>query len=114
MAKNAATSDQMATIHSKLAKIFTKVLEKYERGMQALDDIPADQIEEDMLDALLEIQEPSPAMLSAIAKFLKDNDIGLDTEEVDELNSTQKRLEERRNARKKAGVNLSVVPAVGE
>jgi len=54
-------------------------------------------------------------MLSAIAKFLKDNDIGMDSEAVDELNATQRRLADRREACKRAGMaNLAVVPHVDE
>jgi hypothetical protein len=99
-------------MHSLLARVLTRTLEKYERAMEALDAIPRDEIEEEMLEALLAIQEPNPAMVSAIAKFLKDNDIGLDSDEVEELNSTQRRLEERRKARAASGLNLSIVPHV--
>ena len=69
-------------------------------------------MEEELVLALVELQEPNPAMLSAISKFLKDNDIGFDSEEVDALGETERRLAERREARKKAGVDLTVVPLV--
>ena len=112
MAKGAANEQTLGKLHSHLARVFTKVLEKYERGMEALDTLPRDEVESDLLEELLKIGEPNPAMLSAISKFLKDNDIGMDSEAVEELNSTQRRLEDRRAARKAAGLNLSVVPHV--
>ena len=112
MAKGAANEQTLGKLHSHLARVFTRVLEKYERGMEALDNLPRDEIESDLIEELMKLSEPNPAMLSAIAKFLKDNDIGMDSEAVEELNSTQRRLEERRAARKAAGINLSVVPHV--
>lgn len=113
MAKGAAKEESLGRLHSHLANVFTKVLEKYERGLEALDAIPRDEVEGDLIEALMELSEPNPAMLSAISKFLKDNDIGMDTDEVEQLNATERRLAERREARKKAGINLSVVPHVG-
>jgi len=114
MAKGAANEKSLGGLHSALARVFTKVLEKYERNMSALDDIPADEIEAEMLNTLIEMQEPNPAMLGAISKFLKDNDIGMDSEDVDKLNDTERRLAESRAKRLKAGVNLAVVPLVKE
>ena len=53
-------------------------------------------------------------MLSALSKFLKDNDIRMDSEEVDKLNNTERQLRDARERRKSAGVNLAVVPHVAE
>lgn len=110
MSKGAATEKSLSRVHSQLARVFSRVLEKYEKGLEALDSIPTGEIEADMIEVLAEISEPNPAMLSAIAKFLKDNDIGMDTEEVADLNSTERRLAEKREARRKAGIDLTVVP----
>lgn len=112
MAVNAATEGALGRLHAQLAKVFCKVLEKYEADLSALESIDRDKIEEDMLSALMEIKEPNPAMLSAISKFLKDNDIGVDSQALEDLNSTARRLEERREARKKAGLSLHLVPHV--
>lgn len=111
MAKGAATERTLGALHSRLAEVFTKVLEKYERS---LDRINREDIEESMLEELIKNSEPSPAMLGAISKFLKDNEIGFDSEEIDKLSSTEKRLKDRRERRKQMGINLSVVPAVEE
>jgi len=112
MAKGAAKEAALGGLHSTLARVFTKVLEKYEKGLSALESIPADAIEADMIEALTAISEPNPAMLSAVSKFLKDNDIGMDSHEVDELNETERRLAQARKKRASSGMNLSVVPHV--
>lgn len=114
MAKGAANEQSLGGLHSMLTRVFQKVLAKYEAQLDSLDNIDRDDVAEDILAMIAEIAEPNPAMLSAIAKFLKDNDIGMDSEEVDELNATQRRLAERREARKRAGMaDLTVVPHVG-
>lgn len=109
MAKGAAKEEALGGMHSLLARVFTKTLEKYERQ---LDAVGRDEIESDLVDEMMKEFEPNPAMLSAIAKFLKDNDIGMDSDEVDALNATERRLSESRERRKKAGLNLSIVPHV--
>lgn len=112
MAKGAASEVALGGLHSTLARVFTRVLEKYEKSLAALENIPADEIEADMIEALMAISEPNPAMLSAVSKFLKDNDIGMDSDEVDQLNETERRLQEARKKRQASGMNLSVVPHV--
>ena len=118
MAKGAAKEKQLGSLHTTLARVFEKVLLKYEMDLKVIEkfggtDEDGELVADDLMVAMLaELGEPNPAMLSAIAKFLKDNDIGMDSEAVEELNSTQRRLEERRAARKAAGLNLSVVPHV--
>ncbi len=113
MSKGAATESALGGMHSLLARVLTKTLEKYEKTLSALDNLEREDLENEVILATIaEIGEPNPAMLSVIAKFLKDNEIAFDTEEVDTLNSTQRRLEERREARKRAGINLSLVPHV--
>lgn len=109
MAKGAASEEALGGMHSLLARVFIKTLEKYERQ---LDEIGREEIESDLVEAMMEKFEPNPAMLSAVAKFLKDNDIGLDSEEVDALNATERRLSESRERRRSAGLNLSLVPHV--
>lgn len=115
MAKGAATEHTLGGLHAQLAKVFGLTLKKYEKAMAILEVSATDEISESLIEQLTLIEEPNPAMLSAIAKFLKDNNIGMDSEEVEELNATQRRLAERREARKRAGMaNLAVVPHVGE
>lgn len=102
MAKGAANESALGDLHAKLARIFTQVLETYERRLETMhqaDD--AVELTEDMVAALLNANlEPSPAMLGAISKFLKDNSIAFDSEEIDVLSGTAQRLADRRTNRK--------------
>ena len=96
MSKKAANTDTMGELHDKVAKVFTRVLTNYEQQYE----------DDDMLD------EPSPAMLSAAAKFLKDNDISYDDGAVEELSAVETSLKARKAARKNVTV-LADLRAVG-
>lgn len=114
MAKGAANETTLGGLHSLLAKVFEKTLQKYLKTLEAVDKLDGDELENELvIAAIAAIGEPNPAMLSALSKFLKDNEIGLDSEEVDQLNATQRQLQDARERRRKAGVDLSVVPLVG-
>lgn len=117
MAKGAAREDKLGKLHSTLTTVFIRVLEKYEMQLAVLEkfgergddgEVLADEF---MAAAILELGEPNPAMLSAISKFLKDNEIMYDSEELDQLSATQRRLEEMRKKRGNV-VSLNNLPAV--
>ena len=91
MAKGASTEVQMGNLHSKLTNIFIKILTKYDNDLGEID------IEEEMADAL--INEPNPAMLGAITKFLKDNSITIESQELDELSAMEQRLADKKAKR---------------
>ena len=101
MAKGASTEAHMGKLHLKLTALFLNILTKYENDLDAMEDVG-----EELLDGLVaEGVMPTPAMLGAIAKFLKDNNISVETEQLDELSA----MEERLNAKKKARPNLKAV-----
>lgn len=110
MAKGAATEKAMGNMHSLLARIYTKTLEKYEKQLIALDTLAEGEFESEMLEQLMAIQEPNPAMLSAISKFLKDNEIMYDSEDVEKLSSQERRLQELRAKRGATVVSLDNLP----
>lgn len=91
MSKKAANTDTMGELHDKVAKVFTRVLTNYEKQYDEADG------------EAIEI-EPSPAMLSAAAKFLKDNDISYDDGAVEELSAVEASLKARKAARKNVTV----------
>ena len=79
MAKGASTELQMGKLHLKLTELFLNILNKYENDLSAMDNVG-----EELLDELMaEGNMPNPAMLGAIAKFLKDNSISLESEALD-------------------------------
>lgn len=108
MAKGAASARQMAELHAFLARTYKRVLEGYMKRMDAIDTIqetPADELGETLADLAVNAGwEPSPAMLAAVAKFLKDNDIGFESDEIDELSATAQRLADKAEKRKRAGL----------
>ena len=100
MARGAAKEQQLGALHAKITDVFIKVLARYEARLDALENVTTENITEEILDKLLEDGAmPNPAMLSAVTKFLKDNDIGFETEKLSELSDQERRLEERRKKR---------------
>ena len=113
MSKKAANETDVGHLHSALTKVFTAVLKKYERQLEAIDSLPSgSDLEDGMIELLLETADPNPAMLSAVSKFLKDNDIMYDSSEIDELSNQQRRINALREARKGKLVSISDIPAV--
>ena len=114
MAKGAATQSALGALHKKLAVVFERVLEKYIKRMEALETIDASDMEDEMLKELFEEgNEPNPAMLNAIAAFLKQNEIRFDDETVDRVSALQQSLNERREKRGNV-VTLTQLKAVGD
>lgn len=116
MSRGAATEAALGALHTKIAAVFTKVLERYETRMDALDiaasgELTADSLTEEVLaDLLNDGVLPNPAMLSAITKFLKDNEINFDSQQIEELSSQERRLADRLRSRPKL-VDLSKLSA---
>lgn len=100
MAKGAATEKSLGKLHDMLTGIFIKVLQQYEQKIDVVEALDLDELESDVLTELLAKGiEPNPAMLSAISKFLKDNEIMYDTEQLEELSSLERRLKDKREKR---------------
>lgn len=115
MAKGAANEKSMGALHTKITAIFLKVLQTYETRLDAIENLSKTEFEDEIEAAMIEKlfddgAVPNPAMLSAITKFLKDNDVTFEIEKLDEISETQKRLQERARNRP----NLSNLKVVGE
>ena len=66
----------------------------------------------DLIEELVLLDvEPSPAMLSAISKFLKDNEITVDSAELNTLSAHEERLKNKKASRPnlQSITNLKVV-----
>ncbi len=100
MAKGSATEQVMGTLHASIARVFEKVLATYEQRLDAVEKLDTEKMSEDMIALLMQDSVlPNPAMLAAVTKFLKDNDIAFDTEEVEKLSATEERLAARKAKR---------------
>jgi len=104
MARNASTEARMGSLHAKLTEIFIKILEKYD-GQLSMETA-----EDELMDA---IGEPNPAMLGAVAKFLKDNSISIETEELNELTAMEQRLKNKRKNRPNLA-SVTTLPLVAD
>lgn len=67
MSKNAASEELLGKLHQKVASAMIRAVEYVEKGQDAYDELgePAEAIRPEL----------SPAMLSAMTKFLADNSI---------------------------------------
>lgn len=100
MSKHAATQEKMGKLHAALADAFSRVLKKYDERLTLLDEASMRDLEDDVLVEMLAADfEPSPAMLRAIAAFLKDNEIQFSNDEIKELSQLERQLEEKRKRR---------------
>lgn len=114
MAKGAATETALGGLHSKLADVFSRVLETYMKRLDALDTVNMDDLGEEMLAQLLEDGAmPNPAMLNAIAAFLKQNEIRFDDEKIDKLGALETALAERQ-AKRQNIAQLRTLKVVGD
>lgn len=116
MAKGSANERAMGNMHATLARVYTAVLKKYELQFEVLEKLASDEeaLATEMVEMLMAVAEPNPAMLSGISKFLKDNEIMYDAEEVAELSAQQRRLQEMAAKRKGNVVTLDNLPVAAD
>ncbi len=100
MAIKAANEAVLGDLHASVARVFEKVLATYEKRLDVLENINTEELTDEVLGMLMSADTmPSPAMLSAVTKFLKDNEIAFDTQEIEHLSATQERLNARKAKR---------------
>jgi len=130
MAKGSAKESSMGALHALLAQVFTKSLEAVEEDLTLaerareialldLDDLDT----EDALDVANALKKiagvlgqgcnVNPALLSAVAKFLKDNDISFDEDDIEELSALEKRLKDKERKRRQGRTTLDNLPVTG-
>ncbi len=100
MATKAATELALGSLHAQITRVFTKVLSTYEKRLDVMDTIKTEELTDEMLGLLMDADAmPNPAMLAAVTKFLRDNTISFDTQEIDMMSATQERLANRKEKR---------------
>lgn len=77
MSNNAATEDDLGNLHNKVAKVMTNALTQIETAQEQFDTLAEAAGQEPELIASIIDKRPevSPALLSAMTKFLADNHI---------------------------------------
>lgn len=104
MTAKAATEGVLGELHNKVAKVMINVLDNIETAQERWAEA------EPQPDVPLENPpEVSPAMLSAMTKFLSDNKITCQPEESENVSDLAQRLKEKRR-RKSVGNVVPLVP----
>ena len=108
MSKKAATEDKLGELHSKVADVMLNALDAYDEVEKLV--VEREQEKEDGTTIVtIEAREPSAALLGAITKFLKDNEITCNSAEAEGMTDLQKKLIEKRAKRGKV-VGLDGLP----
>jgi len=107
-----ATEKELSVLHKKVATVLLKKLESADQATYLLakySDIDDEEplLPEDVRDYLEKQMDASPALLTVITKFLKDNDITAVVDESKEMSDLDKALEAKRSRRKSVG---NVIP----
>lgn len=117
--QKAASQSKMNLLHDRVADIFLRVLQKYNSAMDVTEGMITGQLDkqeitDEVLNAFIEQGTmPSPAMMSAITKFLKDNEVLFEKEKLEELSAQQRALAEKRKNRPDLGT-LVMFPGAAE
>lgn len=96
MTVKAATEEELAGLHSKIAKVMVRSLDNIEKAQIVYESMELEQIKE--LD--LRPPELSAPLIGVITKFLNDNKITCVPAESQELSDLATKLEQKRNKRR--------------
>ena len=100
MSKNAAASGRLGQLHAKVAEVMLDCLNEYDAQKETFRK--ANDIALELRDdpnappVMLYFPEPSAALLGAITKFLKDNEITCNTDDGDTLSALDERLKNKK------------------
>lgn len=93
-----ATETELSGLHRAVAAAFASSLGSHSEAQRLLVEY-SDELPDEVRDFLLGIETPSPAILTAATKFLKDNNITCAIEDSPELSEVEKSLAEKRAVR---------------
>lgn len=95
-----ATDKELSVLHKKVADAMLRALERDDMATVLLDNY-RDELPDEVIEFLETCTNINPALLQAITKFLRDNDISAEVAKSDELNGLQQKLANK--ARKSVG-----------
>ncbi|HXB10939.1 MAG TPA: hypothetical protein VNZ45_03055 [Bacteroidia bacterium] len=95
MTKAAGTEKELAALHKKLTKSMLAALDSSNTAISLLEEFP--DLPSEVKDFLEDHAQANPALLQAVSKFLKDNDITCPQDESQELSSLAQRLKNKRS-----------------
>lgn len=109
MSKTAATEALMGALHAKIAAVMAKTLDNVQAAQDAWADALANANPDEVMAAVLEMPDVSPAFLSAVTKFLADNKITCQPEDDANMGGLAQQLADKRANRKRRAVG-NIVP----
>ena len=86
-----ATENELGNLHTKVAQVMLDSLERLDIKLE----LPGD--EDDVLVSVA--QEPNPALLNVITKFLKDNEITCSSGQGSTADALREKLDQRKRMR---------------
>lgn len=91
MSKSAASEEALGELHTKVAKVMTRALDQIDKAQDIFDE------NVDGADPEAAMRpEVSPAMLSAITKFLADNKVTCNPAESENMSDLQRHLKNKK------------------
>lgn len=93
-----ATEKELSDLHKKVAKVLLNQLESNDKAKYLLNEYNAE-LPEEVLEYLYKQTDASPALLTVVTKFLKDNNITAVVEEDETLSELDKRLAAKKQRR---------------
>ena len=100
----AAETKELNALHAKLAQHMARALEQQDTAKLLITDFP--DLPEPVIKFLENAASDNPALMTVIAKFLKDNSITSAPEESKDLTEIQKLLKNKRS-------RIETLPAQG-
>jgi hypothetical protein len=111
MSKASAKESLLGELHAKVAEIMLSALKAHDAkatlAMAALNRARDAEDIEGMVQAITLIPEPNAALLGAITKFLKDNEITCNTDDSESMSALEQRMKAKGDAR---GLKIADVP----
>lgn len=93
-----ASEKELSELHKKVANVLLKKLESADKAKALLLEF-YDELPEEIIGFMEDQCDASPAFLTVVTKFLKDNNITAVVEDSKELSELDKRLAEKRQRR---------------
>ena len=99
----AATEKELSELHRKVAKALSDKLDSADKATLLLIEF-REELPEEVVEFLETQSDASPALLTVITKFLKDNDITAVVDESKELTELDQLLQKKRQRRQVGNV----------
>ena len=91
-----ASETELAKLHGRVAQTMLEALDNQSCAAALIVEFNGE-LPDKVLTFLEKVRTPNPALLTAVSKFLKDNDITAALDDSDTMTELEKRLSAKRN-----------------